>query len=136
MAGTIIGADQASDWRAALRRSAVRAGVLGSSAVVLSTLQHLDPQRRLFVCPLRALTGIPCPLCGGTTAAISLARLDIREALLASPLAVIGGLVVVIAPLMFAVRRTRPLSGPVRTAIAATVLAAAQVWQLIRLSGG
>jgi Protein of unknown function (DUF2752) len=36
-------------------------------------------------CPLRTLTGIPCPLCGMTTAASGLAAGDLRAALAANP---------------------------------------------------
>ncbi|GAB1643616.1 DUF2752 domain-containing protein [Krasilnikovia sp. MM14-A1259] len=36
-------------------------------------------------CPLRALTGIPCPACGLTTAAVVLVRGDVGAALAANP---------------------------------------------------
>ena len=36
-------------------------------------------------CPLRTLTGIPCPLCGMTTAATGLAAGDVGAALAANP---------------------------------------------------
>jgi hypothetical protein len=36
-------------------------------------------------CPLRTLTGIPCPTCGMTTAATSLASGDVRAAMAANP---------------------------------------------------
>ncbi len=36
-------------------------------------------------CPLRWLTGVPCPLCGMTTAAVGLARGDLGAALSANP---------------------------------------------------
>jgi Protein of unknown function (DUF2752) len=36
-------------------------------------------------CPLRTLTGIPCPVCGMTTAATGLAAGDARVALVANP---------------------------------------------------
>lgn len=37
------------------------------------------------VCPLRAITGIPCPLCGMTTAATALAHGDLGASLAANP---------------------------------------------------
>jgi hypothetical protein len=54
-------------------------------------------------CPLRALTGIPCPLCGMTTAATGLASGDLGAALAANPLVlVLAGFTLVMAVLMAA----------------------------------
>ncbi|MGI8493502.1 MAG: DUF2752 domain-containing protein [Acidimicrobiales bacterium] len=39
-------------------------------------------------CPLRTLTGVPCPFCGCTTAVESVMHGDLRTALAASPLGV------------------------------------------------
>lgn len=47
---------------------------------------------QLAHCPLRDLTGLPCPTCGGTHAAVSLAQGRLAEAFAASPL-VAGGTV-------------------------------------------
>lgn len=40
------------------------------------------------LCPLKRLTGIPCPSCGATRACISVLRGDIREAFRLQPFAV------------------------------------------------
>jgi hypothetical protein len=40
----------------------------------------------LFCCPWRHLTGLPCPTCGGTHAALALARLDVTGAWRENPL--------------------------------------------------
>ncbi len=40
----------------------------------------------LWSCPFKTLTGIPCPLCGTTRAALALGRLDVAEAFLRYPL--------------------------------------------------
>ena len=54
-------------------------------------------------CPLRALTGIPCPLCGMTTAATGLASGDLGTALAANPFVlVLAGFTLVMAVLMAA----------------------------------
>lgn len=45
---------------------------------------------RLLNCPLRALTGIPCPGCGTTHALLALGHGEVRAALWASPLAALG----------------------------------------------
>jgi hypothetical protein len=52
-------------------------------------------------CPLRTLTGIPCPTCGMTTAATRLAAGDLHAALLANPFVlVLAGLTVFMAVLL------------------------------------
>jgi len=40
----------------------------------------------ITVCPLSLAAGIPCPLCGGTTASLLLAGGDVRAAVMANPL--------------------------------------------------
>lgn len=133
----------APPWRRALQVSATRTVALGGAALALSVVQSLGPGRRLFLCPLRAVTGIPCPLCGGTTAAIDLARLDIPAALGANPLAVVGALLFVLAPVLLLTRalpftRGMRLSRALRDVpgvqlLALTgVLVFSEVWQLAR----
>jgi Protein of unknown function (DUF2752) len=52
-------------------------------------------------CPLRTLTGIPCPLCGMTTAATGLASGDLGRALAANPLVLLlAGFTLVMAVVM------------------------------------
>ncbi|HEV2895635.1 MAG TPA: DUF2752 domain-containing protein [Actinomycetota bacterium] len=54
-------------------------------------------------CPLRALTGIPCPLCGMTTAATGLASGDLGAALAANPFVLLlAGFTLVMAVVMAA----------------------------------
>ena len=54
-------------------------------------------------CPLRALTGIPCPLCGMTTAATALATGDLGAAVAANPFALLlAGFTLVMAVVMAA----------------------------------
>lgn len=47
----------------------------------------------LWACPLKELTGIPCPSCGTTRAALHLARLEVVEALVRYPLPTLAWLV-------------------------------------------
>ena len=42
----------------------------------------------LIFCPLKYLTGIPCPFCGGTRAALALLQGDLHQAVMMNPLAV------------------------------------------------
>ena len=44
----------------------------------------------LPACPLHTMTGIPCPTCGATRAALSLARGEWLAALTVNPLAAVG----------------------------------------------
>jgi Protein of unknown function (DUF2752) len=54
-----------------------------------------------IACPLRALTGVPCPLCGMTTSVEATVHLDLNAALAANP----AGVAAVLAALaVFAVR--------------------------------
>jgi hypothetical protein len=52
-------------------------------------------------CPLRAITGVPCPFCGMTTSVESTVHLRLGDALAANP----AGLVVVAAALWLLLRR-------------------------------
>jgi uncharacterized protein DUF2752 len=91
------------------------------------------------ICPLRMLTGIPCPFCGGTHAGIDLGRGHPAAALRASPLAVCGAVAVIILPILRTTslaERCRQLPAKTRNTVAITgivaTLAAAEVWQLVR----
>jgi hypothetical protein len=54
-------------------------------------------------CPLRTLTGIPCPLCGMTTAATGLAAGDLGAAMAANPFVVlVAGFTLLMAVVMAA----------------------------------
>jgi Protein of unknown function (DUF2752) len=54
-------------------------------------------------CPLRTLTGVPCPLCGMTTAATELAAGELGAAMAANPFALLlAGLTLVMAVVMAA----------------------------------
>jgi hypothetical protein len=97
-------------------------------AVVIGAL-HIT-HRPATLCPFRALTGIPCPFCGGTTAASQLGHGDIRGALAASPIAV--GLLAA-WPLLGAIKAPRWWqSRPIRWLVIATAVIGSEIWQLAR----
>ena len=69
----------------------------------VSPVLALLPGHAGLPCPLRTLTGVPCPLCGGTTSVENVFRGHIVGALQANPL----GPAVVVAALFLLVRRPR-----------------------------
>jgi hypothetical protein len=120
----VAGRDRSTARAVAMRYAAV--------AVVAVTLASVHLSRRpMTICPLRTLTGIPCPFCGGTTAAVNLGEGDLRGAIAASPLAVA---MLSSWPLVGAVRMPAWWQSPRTRWIAITAtLVAAEVWQLLRL---
>jgi hypothetical protein len=94
-------------------------------------LAHVHPRHRpATVCLLRAVTGIPCPFCGGTTAAVQAGRGDLVGALRASPLAVAAAPVVALLPMLNG-RLAWP--GPrARLPLLGLVLLGSELWQLHR----
>ena len=109
-------------------------------AVGAVALAHLTiPGRPATVCPLRAFTGIPCPMCGGTTAAVRIGHADLVGALRANPFVVFGALVVALLPAVAGLRRDAHVGGhgwrlppQAISPIAALAVVGSEVWQLFR----
>ena len=89
------------------------------------------------LCPLRRLTGIPCPLCGMTTGTLALSRGDIVGSVAANPFAIVlvTALVVSFLPVVYragwfqrAWRRVKPVAPMVPFAMMPLLW----VWQLAR----
>lgn len=101
---------------------------LAICAVVIAVATVHIPGRPATFCVLRAVTGIPCPFCGGTTAAVHLGHGDFTGALAASPLAV-----AMIAAIPFVGFSPRLRSHRrLWRAVIATALVLAELWQLGR----
>lgn len=117
-------------WRLQHPVPAVVARVAAVVAVVLATATVHLPGRPPTFCLLRAVTGVPCPFCGGTTAAVHLGHGDLMGALSASPLAVI---LIILLPFLGVGRPPRwRASSRVRGGVVAAVLVFAELWQLSR----
>jgi hypothetical protein len=92
-----------------------------------AALQLLPVHIPIF-CPLRAATGVPCPLCGMTTSVEATLRLDLGDALAATPA---GSLAVVVAIALLVLRPS-----VIRLPASALFVALAAMWafQLHRFS--
>jgi hypothetical protein len=101
-------------------------------ALLALVLQALEPGRApaFTLCLFRGLTGIPCPGCGLTRAAIALLRGDWAAALLLHPLALVlafeaGALWLLWGARLYRPRRRPPTPGPWRLEALAAANAAA-----------
>ena len=121
----------AQPWSAA-RRSVARAAALVVAAAVLAAATL--PWRPSTVCLLRAVTGVPCPFCGGTTAVADLGRGHPLAALAASPLATLGAPLWAVWPALerHAARWRARAGRHASTAVVLGLLALAEAWQLHR----
>lgn len=58
--------------------------------LLLAYIHPLLPFQLGILCPLRAATGVPCPLCGMTTSVTAVTHLDFAGALAANPMGVVA----------------------------------------------
>jgi len=107
-------------WRPAGRADLPLAGLWALAAAAAVAMAPLAPllATLLPLCPLHLMTGIPCPTCGATRAALDLAHGDLLAALAVNPLAaggltfgVLGGL---LSPAWVALRGPLPSAAPER----------------------
>ena len=99
--------------------------------VGLAAVGFVLPFSPIPPCPLLAITGVPCPLCGMTRSARAVMRLDLSSSMQYQPfglLAVLGGAALLT---MWALPKTRVVSS-VRIPIAAVValFGASWVWNI------
>jgi hypothetical protein len=124
---TAADADRGRQWG----KVAVRLGAAAGAALFLGALKIHRPPQLATVCVLRGFTGVPCPLCGSTTAFVRLGQGRVADALLANPVVLLVALCLVLAPtgVFGALRRA-----PQRTvwAVVAVVTGASWLWQLSR----
>jgi hypothetical protein len=119
-------------WRSprVIRGVATRLGAAAGAALLLGALRIHRPPALATVCALRATTGIPCPLCGGTTVFVRLGRGRVVDAVAANPVVVLVAIGLVLAPTgVFAPLRHH---GRLRTALVFALLGGSWLWQLGR----
>lgn len=120
---------QAAAGGEGLRVVAVRAAIVTVAAVAAAAVHRVhDPG---VLCPLRAVTGVPCPFCGGTTVFMDLGAARPGAAVMANPVVFTGMVGLVTAPLGSG-RRWWAISPRTRSRIIIVVVALSWLWQLAR----
>jgi len=112
--------------------TAVRIGALSLLAVAAAAVhQHADPG---VLCPLRRLTGVPCPFCGSTTVFMEAGAGHWGAAVAANPFTVVAVIVFLFSPAFGfdAPDRWTRLPVRLRWIAGAVVLGASWLWQLHR----
>jgi Protein of unknown function (DUF2752) len=106
------------------------ADVRGAAIAMLAAgvLLPLLPGHPGIGCPLRRLTGIPCPLCGMTTSVEQALRLHVHAAAAANP----AGLLAVAIAVFLVVRRPPRLAVP--TVVPPLLLVCMWLFELHRFS--
>ena len=115
-----------------LRSSAGRLGLAAVCSVGAAWIhENHDPGA---LCPLRRLTGVPCPLCGSTTVFMEAGAGHWTAALTANPLTVLAFVLFLAAPIALVdpVASWASLPARRRTLLLGAVLALSWLWQLHR----
>ncbi|HEX2313470.1 MAG TPA: DUF2752 domain-containing protein [Thermomonospora sp.] len=108
---------------------ALRVGAMAVAAVAVAWFHRMnDPG---VLCPLRGLTGIPCPLCGGTTVFVELGSGHPVRAAAANPVVLVAAAGLAVAPLG-AGGRWWALRPGTRARLLGVALVASELWQLAR----
>ena len=108
---------------------ALRIGGMTVGAVLASFVHRVhDPG---ILCPVRALTGVPCPFCGGTTVFMEMGAAHPARALVANPVVLAGAVGLATAPLGTG-RKWWAIEPRTRVWILGVVVALSWVWQLAR----
>jgi hypothetical protein len=107
----------------------LRVGGMAVAAVLTAFVHRAhDPG---ILCPVRALTGVPCPFCGGTTVFMELGAAHPVKALAANPVVLVGAIGLATAPLGSG-RRWWAIDARTRAWILGVVVGLSWVWQLAR----
>ena len=117
-------------WRDGTEAVLIRAVLLLALGAVAARLHAAhDPG---VVCPLRLLTGIPCPFCGSTTAVMDLGSGDLATAVRSQPMTVLAAGVLVTTPAGW-YRRWGYLRYRHRVVLVVGAIALSWIYQMVRL---
>jgi hypothetical protein len=105
--------------------------IAGAAMLGVAAVRPLIPFEFVPPCPLRTVTGIPCPMCGMTRGVTSLVHGDVAQALLMNPASFAA---VALAILLFVQWRTKRVVIPVWLIV--TALAVMWTWQLFKYATG
>jgi len=94
--------------------------------LLVALVRPMIPLQSGVLCPLRAVTGIPCPMCGMTTSVIATTHFDFGGAFAANP----AGILAVATACYLLVRR--PLRLRVSLPMVSVALAAMWLFELNR----
>ena len=131
-AGRGVAAGVFAPPRRSPRTFALRTGAVAAASVAAAWVhQNHDPGA---LCPLRRITGVPCPFCGSTTVFMEAGAGHWAAALAANPVTVVAALVFLAAPLLaidpFGTLNRLPFR--LRWIGGAVIVAGSWLWQLHR----
>ena len=131
----------AASWRPRSVPEQLGVAGLGAAGAAVAYQVALGGQGLWLPCPLRTLTGIPCPLCGMTTAATGLASGDLGAAMAANPFVLLLAWFTLVMAVLMAARAVGLAPGAAQWPaswrrqsyrVAAVLVAASWVFQLHR----
>jgi len=105
--------------------------IAGAAMLGIAAVRPLVPFEFVPPCPLKTVTGIPCPMCGMTRGVTALVHGDFARALLMNPASY---LFVALALLLLVQWRTKKIVVPVWLIV--TVMALMWTWQLFKYATG
>jgi Protein of unknown function (DUF2752) len=105
--------------------------IAGAAMLGIAAVRPLVPFEFVPPCPLKTVTGIPCPFCGMTRGVTSLVHGDFAHALLMNPASFLA---VALAVLLLVQWKTKKVVIPVW--VIAVVMAVMWSWQIFKYATG
>jgi hypothetical protein len=105
--------------------------LLGGAMLAAAAVRPLIPVETVPPCPLRTVTGIPCPMCGMTRGVTAIVHGDFAHALLMNPASYLA---VALAIVLLVQWRMKRVVIPVWVIV--TLLAVMWTWQMFKYATG